>query len=92
MKGNALLKRGLLAVLVLSVILAVSCQPEVAWIRHNAVKSQMVEAGRGFADMKPVAKIVGNARIDSSVNSGRANRAVISGIEASPLSASLPPF
>lgn len=40
-------------------------QPEVAWIRSHAVRLQTPEAGHGFADMKPLKKIVGNARIVS---------------------------
>jgi erythromycin esterase-like protein len=65
MKGSAFLKPGLLATLLLSVTLTASDQPEVTWVRDNAVKLQTVEANHGFADMKPIAKIAGNARIVS---------------------------
>ena len=65
MKGSAFMKPGLLVTLLLSVTLAASDQPEVTWIRDNAVKLKTVEAGHGFADMKPIAKIIGNARIVS---------------------------
>ena len=33
------------------------------WIRANAIPLKTVQAGNGFADMEPLAKIVGNARI-----------------------------
>jgi erythromycin esterase-like protein len=65
MKSNALLKLGLFLLVVLSVAWASSDQPEVTWIRNNAVKLQTVEAGHGFDDMQPLKKIVGNARIVS---------------------------
>src|ERR1700752_574454 len=40
-------------------------QPTVDWIKKNAVRLQTPEAGHGFTDMKPLKKIVGNARIVS---------------------------
>lgn len=40
-------------------------QPEVQWIRSHAIRLQTAEAGHGFADMKPLKNIVGNARIVS---------------------------
>lgn len=33
------------------------------WIRGNAIPLKTVQAGNGFADMEPLTKIVGNARI-----------------------------
>jgi erythromycin esterase-like protein len=33
------------------------------WMRENAIPLQTVEAGHGFADLQPVGKIVGDARI-----------------------------
>src|SRR5439155_1457194 len=33
------------------------------WIRANAIPLKTVQAGNGFADMEPLTKIVGNARI-----------------------------
>ena len=35
----------------------------IDWIRSNAVPLRTVEPGRGFDDMRPLAKVVGNARI-----------------------------
>jgi erythromycin esterase-like protein len=35
------------------------------WIRANAIRLETPAAGHGFADMQPIAKIVGNARIVS---------------------------
>ncbi len=35
----------------------------VDWIRNHAIPLQTVEAGHGFDDMQPLAKVVGNARI-----------------------------
>jgi TonB family protein len=40
-------------------------QPVVEWIRANAVRLQTPEAGHGFADMQPLKKMIGNARIVS---------------------------
>jgi erythromycin esterase-like protein len=35
----------------------------VAWARANAIRLSTVQAGSGFADMEPLRKVVGNARI-----------------------------
>jgi len=40
-------------------------QPTVDWIKANAVPLKTPEAGNGFADMEPLKKIIGNARIVS---------------------------
>lgn len=40
-------------------------QPVVEWIAAHAVRLQTPEAGHGFADMQPLRKIVGDARIVS---------------------------
>lgn len=40
-------------------------QAAVDWIKANAVRLHTPEAGSGFADMQPLKKIVGNARIVS---------------------------
>jgi erythromycin esterase-like protein len=40
-------------------------QPAVDWIAANAVRLKTPEAGNGFADMQPLKKIIGNARIAS---------------------------
>jgi len=40
-------------------------QPVVDWIGKHAVRLQTPEAGHGFADMKPLKKMIGNARIVS---------------------------
>ena len=37
--------------------------PVVDWIRAHAIRLQTPEAGHGFADMQPLKKVVGNARI-----------------------------
>ena len=42
-----------------------SNQPTVEWIRAHAIRLKTPEAGHGFADMKPLKKIIGNARIVS---------------------------
>jgi erythromycin esterase-like protein len=42
-----------------------AAQPEIQWIRSHAVRLKTPEAGHGFADMRPLKKIVGNARIVS---------------------------
>ena len=38
-------------------------QPVVEWIGANAVRLRTPEAGNGFADMQPLKKVIGNARI-----------------------------
>lgn len=40
-------------------------QPTVDWIKAHAVRLKTPEAGHGFADMQPLKKIIGNARIVS---------------------------
>src|SRR5579871_4274707 len=63
-------------IVVLSAGLSISAQAQrqsagdtdkqvAAWVRSHAVKLDTVEAGHGFADMQPLKKIVGNARIVS---------------------------
>ena len=61
----------------LAILLAVCCliglasaqqnpdKPAVDWIAANAVRLKTPEAGNGFADMQPLNKIIGNARIVS---------------------------
>jgi len=61
----------------LAILLAVCCliglasaqqnpdKPAVDWIAANAVRLKTPEAGNGFADMQPLKKIIGNARIVS---------------------------
>jgi len=40
-------------------------QPVVEWIRANAIPLAGVEAGHGFADLQPLKKLIGDARIVS---------------------------
>src|SRR5882762_6879115 len=40
-------------------------QPVVDWVGKHAVRLQTAEAGHGFADMQPLKKMIGNARIVS---------------------------
>src|SRR5262249_29030886 len=35
----------------------------IAWLKRNAVRLESVEAGHGFADMRPLKALVGDARI-----------------------------
>ncbi len=56
---------GLSMLVLLSIALVELAQPEVLWIRDNAVKLKTVEAGHGFDDMEPLRKIIGDARIVS---------------------------
>src|SRR5688572_14318716 len=35
----------------------------IGWLRDRAIPLQTVDAGRGFADMQPLKKIIGDARI-----------------------------
>lgn len=38
-------------------------QPQVNWIRANAIPLRTVEAGNGFDDLQPLKKVIGEARI-----------------------------
>ena len=38
-------------------------QATLQWLRQHAIPIQTVEAGHGFADMQPLSKVVGDARI-----------------------------
>lgn len=54
--------------LLLAVIAAsrtVAAQPQVDWMRKNAIPLKTVEAGNGFDDMQPLKKVMGDARIVS---------------------------
>jgi hypothetical protein len=44
---------------------AQSTAPVTEWVRANAIRLTTPEAGHGFADMEPLKKVVGNARIVS---------------------------
>ena len=55
----------LATVLFVASLPAQSTEPVTKWIRANAVRLTTPQAGHGFADMKPLGKIVGNARIVS---------------------------
>jgi erythromycin esterase-like protein len=55
--------RLLATVLFLSPAWGADNQAAVEWIRAHAVPLKTVEAGSGFADMQPLKKIVGDARI-----------------------------
>src|SRR5450759_1918555 len=59
--------RNLLYATLLSVtgIAAQSTAPVTEWVRGNAIRLTTPEAGHGFADMEPLKKVVGNARIVS---------------------------
>ena len=48
-----------------AVAAAAAQDPVVAWFRSQAVPLTTVEAGHGFADMQPLKKMIGNARIVS---------------------------
>src|ERR1700761_354618 len=38
-------------------------QDAIQWLRENAAPLQTVEAGHGFADLRPLGQMIGNARI-----------------------------
>jgi erythromycin esterase-like protein len=42
-----------------------AAQPQVDWMRKNAIPLKTVEAGNGFDDMQPLKKVIGDARIVS---------------------------
>src|SRR5689334_5198890 len=56
---------GALAAIWLSAHVVAQDPSVVDWIRTNAVPLRTVEAGHGFADMQPLKKMIGNARIVS---------------------------
>jgi erythromycin esterase len=50
------------------VVLSAQTRQEAAvaeWVRSTAIRLQTVEAGHGFADLQPLKRVVGNARIVS---------------------------
>src|SRR6202011_3858905 len=53
------------ALLALPAVRAADDQPVVDWIASHAVRLETPEAGHGFADMQPLKKMVGAARIVS---------------------------
>src|SRR4029077_5024934 len=57
--------RALTLVCALSAAGARDDQPVVEWIRANAIPLKSVEAGQGFADLQPLKKLIGDARIVS---------------------------
>lgn len=57
--------RMLSAALFLCVSAAAQDQPVTEWIRTNAIRLQTPVAGHGFADMQPLKKVIGDARIVS---------------------------
>lgn len=64
--GLAILGAVLLAAIALGVILYLSgAAPEDArsWFQRNAIPLQTAEAGRGFEDLRPLAKIIGDAQV-----------------------------
>src|SRR5271157_263787 len=61
-------QRAIHLLLLLAVIAAsrtAAAQPQVDWMRKNAIPLKTVEAGNGFDDMQPLKKIIGDARIVS---------------------------
>jgi erythromycin esterase-like protein len=55
-------------VVLATVVVSAQTRQEAAvatWVRSNAIQLQSVEAGRGFADMQPLKRVIGNARIVS---------------------------
>ena len=57
-----------LFVVVAAVVLSAQTRQEAAvaeWVRSTAIRLQTVEAGHGFADLQPLKRVVGNARIVS---------------------------
>jgi erythromycin esterase-like protein len=55
--------RAALVVLTLIPLAPAGTEPVASWIRSHAIPIQTVEPGSGFADLNPVAGIVGNATI-----------------------------
>ena len=50
------------------VVLSAQTRQEAAvaeWVRSTAIRLRTVEAGHGFADLQPLKRVVGNARIVS---------------------------
>jgi erythromycin esterase-like protein len=57
-----------LFVVAAAVVLSAQTRQEAAvaeWVRSTAIRLQTVEAGHGFADLQPLKRVVGNARIVS---------------------------
>jgi hypothetical protein len=54
-----------LATTALTTVIAQQTESPVEWIRANAIRLTTPEAGRGFADLQPLKKLVGESRIVS---------------------------
>src|SRR5215469_6257286 len=60
-------KQPRIALLLLAAAALLSAQPDrnqvVDWIASHAIRLETPEAGRGFADVQPLKKVIGDARI-----------------------------
>jgi Erythromycin esterase len=65
MRAGRLLLMVVLGISTLSSLVAQQNESPVDWIRANAIRLATPEAGRGFADLQPLKKVVGNARLVS---------------------------
>ncbi len=64
------MRRTLVGLFVVAAAVALSAQRKqeaavAEWVRSTAIQLQTVEAGHGFADLQPLKRVVGNARIVS---------------------------
>ena len=62
------MRRTLVGLFVVGAVVALSAQRQqeaavAEWVRSTAIRLQTVEAGHGFADLQPLKRVVGNARI-----------------------------
>ena len=62
-RSSRLLLSAVCLLLVLRATAQSSDEATVAWLRKNAIPIQTVEAGHGFADLRPLGLVVGDARI-----------------------------
>jgi len=62
--------------LAIFVALGASAPEPETWIRTHAIPLKTVEAGHGFDDLQPLAKVVGDARIDDSLDHALASAGI----------------
>jgi erythromycin esterase-like protein len=56
---------GVVVFLAISAVLAQPNEFPIDWVRTRAIRLTSAEAGRGFADMQPLKRVIGDARIVS---------------------------
>lgn len=65
MNARWLVSAGVVVALAISAMLAQPTEFPIDWVRTHAIRLATAEAGHGFADMQPLERLIGDARIVS---------------------------